>query len=419
MLVWIASYPRSGNTFLRVLLNKAFGLNTYSIYNDPFDIGAESETAKLVGHTRLGDGQDFDALREATEVFPVKTHEYPPNAEDPAIYVIRDGRESSLSYANYRVTYRGDESIVESLEEVVLGVDPFGSWGRHVTQWAPDQRPNTLLLRFEDLVQAPRTHIERMSDFLDLKATESQLPTFQDLQKVNSKFFRKGSTRSWHTAFSDDLHTLFWLINYSPMSRYGYVDGMPTLLQGGSVHSVIRASLLVNDHLLRSLDMRRSDQNLIRQLTQSLNQRAEFSSNVRDQLSRQKALSRELRDRVSQARTRRNNLKQKLEALEMQALDQVRELKEQLAEGEAARRQNELAIKELSSKIEELEADVAALERKSSFLEIANSELSGTLADIAAAGDKAASTPSTSLLAKRRAYRALIELATHRNSKEA
>src|SRR6476620_12183515 len=30
--VWIASYPRSGNTFLRIILRDAFGLPSYSLY---------------------------------------------------------------------------------------------------------------------------------------------------------------------------------------------------------------------------------------------------------------------------------------------------------------------------------------------------------------------------------------------------
>src|SRR5262252_5675644 len=31
--IWLASYPRSGNTFLRILLQNLFRLPTYSIYN--------------------------------------------------------------------------------------------------------------------------------------------------------------------------------------------------------------------------------------------------------------------------------------------------------------------------------------------------------------------------------------------------
>ena len=34
MIVWLASYPRSGNTFLRVVLHNVYGVSTYSVYED-------------------------------------------------------------------------------------------------------------------------------------------------------------------------------------------------------------------------------------------------------------------------------------------------------------------------------------------------------------------------------------------------
>jgi len=54
MIVWLASYPRSGNTALRVLLNRVFGLETLSLYDDRTDIGASEERARLVGHRSHG-----------------------------------------------------------------------------------------------------------------------------------------------------------------------------------------------------------------------------------------------------------------------------------------------------------------------------------------------------------------------------
>ncbi len=47
MLIGLASYPRSGNTFFRVLLNRYFGLQTYSLYDDPSDIGANRAVARV------------------------------------------------------------------------------------------------------------------------------------------------------------------------------------------------------------------------------------------------------------------------------------------------------------------------------------------------------------------------------------
>jgi hypothetical protein len=34
LIVWLASYPRSGNTYFRVVLNRVFGIGAYTLYPD-------------------------------------------------------------------------------------------------------------------------------------------------------------------------------------------------------------------------------------------------------------------------------------------------------------------------------------------------------------------------------------------------
>ena len=35
MIVWLAAYPRSGNTLLQLFLKQVFGVHTFSLYDDP------------------------------------------------------------------------------------------------------------------------------------------------------------------------------------------------------------------------------------------------------------------------------------------------------------------------------------------------------------------------------------------------
>ena len=51
MIVWLASYPRSGNTFLRLVLHRLFGVPTYSVYED-HDPVALRVGPELVGYRR-------------------------------------------------------------------------------------------------------------------------------------------------------------------------------------------------------------------------------------------------------------------------------------------------------------------------------------------------------------------------------
>lgn len=86
MIIWLASFPRSGNTFFRALLHTLYGQNTYADYKDP-EIGVMEVTA----------GEEppapIEELARREQVYFIKTHLLPSDAS-PAIYLLRDGRDS-------------------------------------------------------------------------------------------------------------------------------------------------------------------------------------------------------------------------------------------------------------------------------------------------------------------------------------
>jgi hypothetical protein len=62
MLIWLASYPRSGNTFLRIILNDVFGIKTSSWTGDGDDRVFSSRPGIIdaVGHIRMArDGAEL------------------------------------------------------------------------------------------------------------------------------------------------------------------------------------------------------------------------------------------------------------------------------------------------------------------------------------------------------------------------
>ena len=229
MIVWLASYPRSGNTFLRVILNSCFKQITYSLHNDEHDIGANEEMVRVTGHEHLPAEFNIEQARESDELMLIKTHAPPPDCDDPVIYLLRDGRESCWSYAHYRVDYHDSESLQQSLEEVIRGDVVFGSWGDHLANWSPESRENALLVRFEEMVAAPEQTISALSDFLQLKVIEASVPSFGELNAINSKFFRSGSTDSWREGFPEYLLELFWLNHEEQMRHYGYDTHTPAV----------------------------------------------------------------------------------------------------------------------------------------------------------------------------------------------
>jgi hypothetical protein len=70
MIVWVASFPRSGNTYLRILLNRIYGIETSTIYD--VDGVADRVGAELVG--AIDRPSDLATLRAGDEVHFIKTH---------------------------------------------------------------------------------------------------------------------------------------------------------------------------------------------------------------------------------------------------------------------------------------------------------------------------------------------------------
>lgn len=236
MIVWLASYPRSGNTFLRVVLGSVFGIDTFTLYDERPEVDpAQPDATPLpVAGPEPAVGIPFDAVRYGArqQLHVVKTHG-PPTDGRPAIYVVRDGREATASYFHY---HRDVLQRPVSMGDAIRGRVGFGSWGRHVAQWNPQRRPNTLLLRFEELTSNPIAQVERIGAFLGVAPVGRRVPTFEELHKTAPNFFRSGRTDSWKRLLSEDDHSLFWDLHGAPMRSFGYGDapaasGLQTLLR--------------------------------------------------------------------------------------------------------------------------------------------------------------------------------------------
>jgi hypothetical protein len=217
--VWIASYPRSGNTFLRIILQNIFRVPTYSLYNvegqsfrdpsaDPLD-----EAPLLPANWRQLTSDSSSATR-----LLIKTHG-PPEDDSPAIYVVRDGRAATHSYYHYHQKFSFEQP---GLVEVIAGACQFGGWSAHYGAWHPKTRPDTLFLRYEELVNQPAEIIPQLAAFLQLEPTGGRLPTFEELQKTYPNFFRRGQNTDYTTQWTPGQMALFNRLHGGVMKELGY-----------------------------------------------------------------------------------------------------------------------------------------------------------------------------------------------------
>lgn len=226
MIVWLASYPRSGNTFCRSILHHYFGKGSYSIYGDPGDIGANPVLGALVGHRAGNAGTlDLEELRNSSEHFCIKTHELPDGAvsdDDLVFYIVRDGRDSCVSYLRYLRDVAGLDQV--SLQDVLTGRVGFGLWGNHVLRWHQANHPRLHRFKFEDITAQPEQFADRLSAILSLERSKEPFPELSTFRKAAPSFFGAGRTGTHRDIFSDEDAALFDMYNEPAMRLAGYAD---------------------------------------------------------------------------------------------------------------------------------------------------------------------------------------------------
>jgi glycosyltransferase involved in cell wall biosynthesis len=222
-MIWLASYPRSGNTFFRNVLNDVYGIESSSFYNN------------------VGVPKNY------TDYSFVKTHHLPgnvfPQKDIPVVYLIRDGRDALVSVAHQRKDIHEPKSnFRDNLKEAIIAAENsyFGGWSKNVFQWL--ERADIVIF-FEDLIKNPIKEIERIRTICDLpEANLENIPDFNLMKQGRSKYgrgeriaknkkeqeeilyksFRKGKVGGWKDDMDEEMHDLFWSHHRNAMEFVGY-----------------------------------------------------------------------------------------------------------------------------------------------------------------------------------------------------
>ena len=235
MIIWLASYPRSGNTLLRTVLNKTMGFKSFSDEVGEEKIFGQSGTSlEITGVTEIEEDWEifYKKASQSDEVFLVKTHR-PPRDGQPAIYVVRDGRSACVSYSRFHEKFTRPSH--PSLLGLVLGSDFYGDWSGHYQSWAA--RENTFIIRYEDLVSISDESLKNIARHIcyagEITAWENP---FFHLHNENPSFFRAGE-KTWKgdanwTAWIDSI---FFHLHGDLMVELGYASNAELAKKSGSL----------------------------------------------------------------------------------------------------------------------------------------------------------------------------------------
>jgi hypothetical protein len=154
--VFLASYPRSGSTWVRFTVYEA-------LTGKPSEFASVNESFRAVG-------EHF----EAPELLPQKgrfigTHEQYRPAYQRAIYLVRDIRDVALSqYARECEKGIAPPTFDSYLIGLLTGRRRHGAWQTHVLSWLDSLPPakNLLVMYYEDMRSNPEVAFANILDFL-------------------------------------------------------------------------------------------------------------------------------------------------------------------------------------------------------------------------------------------------------------
>ncbi|MEO6969194.1 MAG: sulfotransferase domain-containing protein [Rhodanobacteraceae bacterium] len=274
-IVWLASYPKSGNTWLRAFLanliaNRADPLPLNELPNYADDEALPDRFSELAGRPSSELTIDeIAALRpqvhtliaqraQGTQL--VKTHNMSGAFDSHplhnwqvtagAIYVVRNPLDVAVSMTHHfglsideAIERLGDGNVATANDSLFVS-QILGSWSQHVAGWvdlAERLGPRMVVLRYEDLLEKPvksfakaaklmgisqdKVRIERAvrhAGFQSL-ATLEKRDGFIEAINEKSRFFRSGRSNQWREAMNREQVARVVRDHREQMKRFRYL----------------------------------------------------------------------------------------------------------------------------------------------------------------------------------------------------
>lgn len=276
-IVWLASYPKSGNTWFRVFLT-----NLLQEGDRPADINDLERTpiasSRGLFDDNIGveatdlDEQETDCLRprvyenlarHSREPLYMKVHDaftntadgeplLSPAASRGALYFIRNPLDVACSYANHNgtdidqaITSMADPNYclapnkkraTTQLRQILL------SWSGHVRSWCDQGQVPIHVVRYEDMKRDPMTAFTTAAAFAGFPTEQQRIEkalrfsSLQELQRQEGEsgflekphksraFFRRGEAGGWQNELTQEQVQRIVENHKEVMLRFGYLD---------------------------------------------------------------------------------------------------------------------------------------------------------------------------------------------------
>lgn len=271
-IIWLPSYPKSGNTWMRFAI-QCYMTGTKLSFNNidrivsrdidpvayrsvcPFplpdlssDIGLGIRFAALL-HL-VAQGRGGDVFLKTHNIFAANTqglHFCPPVLSKMAVYLIRDPRDVAVSFSHHlgksiddTIDFMCDKNAHLENDEVGFG-HLMSTWGNHATQWvgSASEHFSVCTVKYEGMVKDTESVFRQVVEFLfgtvdeerlHFAIEETKFTNMQMLEKNegfleqrgDAPFFRVGKVGQWKDVLTDNQVEKLESELGDEMNRMGY-----------------------------------------------------------------------------------------------------------------------------------------------------------------------------------------------------
>lgn len=280
MIIWLASYPKSGNTWVRSIISSLLYSNDGN-FNFELMLKVSQFPEKKYFKDFVNDFSNFNEIKESwisaqdkinldNQIKILKTHQgkYTVGKNSftndqntlATIYIVRDPRTLISSISNHYTL--PIDSVCDFLttpqiigntkkwEDKETGMQCLlGKWNDHYRSWTRNKN-NFLLIKYEDLIQNPENELEKIINFLkkylDVKTNDNknkkilETTSFKNLKEMEQKglfkenvlnkkddskvnFFHLGPANNWKDTLDEDVKNKIEKNFYNEMKELDYL----------------------------------------------------------------------------------------------------------------------------------------------------------------------------------------------------
>ncbi|MFC2152305.1 sulfotransferase domain-containing protein [Bacteroidota bacterium] len=276
-IIWLASYPKSGNTWFRVFLtNLLSNSDTPANINDLKETSISSSRKIFDEYTGLSASdltfKEIDKLRpevyrmqskESEELLFKKVHDqfyyinrnqslFPLEISKGVIYIIRNPLDVLVSFSyhsaqsinkmvltlnnsNFAFCDKNDK-LQNQLRQII------GSWSDHVKSWTEQTDIPVHIMRYEDMINNTFDVFKKAVKFLGLDEKDKKIKDsiiksdfsilsnqekqegFKEKMIKSKSFFRKGKISDWRNYLNQKNINEIISNHKEVMNKFGYID---------------------------------------------------------------------------------------------------------------------------------------------------------------------------------------------------